>query len=165
MVMLRVGQAWCVRFSRERGGERRGKRTLNEPAAIHGLPPIDVVSLFGGSAPALLDFSGELHRVAQHADLLDLAFDDIARQAVARRGHEARLGHALAASSLSADQAVPAGVPVMMTMPGLSVKLREKKWISSAQVQIMFAVLLDCRSSPLIRDCSLSSADRRSHRR
>ena len=58
-------------------------------------------------------------------------------------------------SSLSADQAVPAGVPVMMTMPGLSVKLREKKWMSSAQLQIMFEVLLDCRSSPLMRDITL----------
>ena len=63
---------------------------------------------------------------------------------------------ALAAHSLSADQAVPDGVPVMMTMPGFKVKLREKKWMSSAQVQIMFAVLLDCRNSPLMRDMTLS---------
>jgi hypothetical protein len=30
-------------------------------------------------------------------------------------------------SSRSDDQAVPAGVPVMITMPGFSVKLVEKK--------------------------------------
>ena len=82
--------------------------------------------LFSGVATER-GFVGALHRVAQHADLLDLAFDHVARQTVTRRRHQARLVHALAAELLSADQAVPAGVPVMMTMPGLSVKLREKK--------------------------------------
>ena len=50
----------------------------------------------------------------------------------------------------SFDQAVPAGVPVRITIPGLRVKLIEKKWINSAQVQIMSAVDDRCRSSPLI---------------
>src|ERR1700722_15199214 len=38
----------------------------------------------------------------------------------------------------------------MMTMPGFNVKLVEKKWVRSAQVQIMFRVLLNWRSSPFI---------------
>src|SRR4051812_48676423 len=40
------------------------------------------------------------HRIAQDADTLDLAFNDVARQAVARRGNEARLVDALAAQFL-----------------------------------------------------------------
>ena len=31
----------------------------------------------------------------------------------------------------------------MIIIPGRSVKLTEKKWINSAQIQIMLAVLLD----------------------
>ena len=98
-----------------------------------------------GDSPAL-----DVHYlVAQHADVLDRGLDPVARQAVATRWHQARQRLPLPPSSGSIDQAVPAGVPVMMTMPGRSVKLDEKKWMSSAQVQI------------ISRRCCSIAADRR----
>src|SRR5262245_6449551 len=49
------------------------------------------------SAAAQVPRAGPRNGIAQNADLLHFAFDDIAWQAVARRGDEARLRHALAA--------------------------------------------------------------------
>src|SRR5215475_7415911 len=51
--------------------------------------------LFGRGAQ--VPRAGPRDGITQNADLLHFAFDDIARQAVARRGDEARLRHALAA--------------------------------------------------------------------
>ena len=82
---------------------------------------------------------------------MDFTFDLVAWKAIAGRGDNALLWPPPTAELVIDDHAVPAGVPVMIIIPGFSVKFIEKKWIRSAQVQIMFLVLLDWRSSPLIR--------------
>jgi hypothetical protein len=57
------------------------------------------------------------HLVAEHPDLLHLAFDDVVRQTVAACTPEAWLRLPFAAElGIGFDDAVPAGVPVLATL-------------------------------------------------
>jgi len=134
MVMLRVGQAWACacRFALRNTPKRtcekaQRQRFFRNVRRVHGVSP-QAVLCYSAATRAPRRAIASRDRIAQYPNALDPRIQR-RRPAGSRRVAATRPGWwmPLPPNSLSADQAVPAGVPVMMTMPGLRVKLREKK--------------------------------------